>query len=161
MIKRFFEIFNTKNWSWIQQDDIAYEAEFIVKGIKYRCRISNLRKTLDIWDLTFTKIDKDLNVIMTLTGDHTNSSRVFSNIIDIVEKFISIKQPSVIIWQSSTAERNNLYMMFGKHLVKFGYLFHYKYYENMNNILYYVTKYSQKKTDRYLNNIDGIFNKFK
>ncbi len=149
-IKKFFELFDFKNWQLITKNNQIFLAEFYVNDIHYQCSISNFNTIKKSWQIAFYKIDTDLKVYVNLTSDYTskNANKVFSNVIDIVDSFIKEYNPNLLIWISEEYDRNNLYERFGKLLnKKYGFTYGFKFLNKQtSDCLYYATKYNIMKT---------------
>src|ERR1035437_5393698 len=165
IVKKFFEMFDFKNWRLVMDTADFFTGEFILNSIKYQSIIQKIDDNYDAWQIDFAKIDKNGMVYTTLTADYKqiNSNKVFSNVMDIAFSFIEEKKPKLLIWKSIDNDRHFLYRKFGEVLAeKYGYTHHYLHYEgDLSKCVYYATTYSNDKTARILLNRTNLFDKLK
>jgi hypothetical protein len=139
-VKKIFEIFNTKNYTWIPYQ-LGWKAKFIINDETYYVCFDEIKSNVINH---YFYLDVDGKKFKIVKRNDNREFKVFSNVKHIVEDFLKNKNPYVefIGFSSYENERHDLYMLYGQYLSSFNNLDKFEGKEINNNEYFFI--YSSK-----------------
>jgi len=116
-VKKLFELFDTKNYKYIEYDKIKkrHVFQFEIDNYKYLCYLNNM--TLNSYYLSFCLIDENnIEKYNIINDENIQKFKVFGNVKNIVDDFIKNKNIDFLGFVCLENERQWLYIDYGKYL---------------------------------------------